>query len=394
MNDMNQLTQGKGYVVVPVGYTSEELNILHTSMQTDILNIVFGSENQRKRLLKKRQFSLTSSNPETWKLFTDVKLRKQVFKEPHKIWKPRNHPLSRSCGMIDIHHNPDIHRMVLFDQRMYNILSQAYGKQELVHSAGPEKFSIKPPNATDMNKHIDANLWHEENNYPERIQSFLAVSVPTQGEWRDRGGLCVLKNFHHYWDFASCLFHYEFGLYPMPKTTSRFHVLPKNFDNYFLPRLRETAQQYSQWLNENKRNFDPDLVEFFTQIQDYIIIPREYNDKPIEWEYVEYQAGDVVMWNQHLPHFSARNNTDELRSVIYYSVFPVDHHWFSMTRQQTWTLSQFENNTFHYEVQATIYSYNIKNSDEYKYRTEHGLTQVYKETELSRRMSGLESWFS
>lgn len=377
------MLNSKGYRVISAGYAQDELYILHQSMQLEVIGTVFGNSPETKE-----PFTFSPTNPEMWRLFTDVKLRKRILTNPNRIWKPRNHPLSKSDGMIDIHHNRLVHKKVLFDPRMYEILSKAYGCRELVHSAGPEKFSIKPPGATDMRKHIDANLWHPENNYPSRIQAFLTVNVPETGEWRDRGGLCVLTNFHHYWDFASAFFHYDFGLYPMDKTTSRFHLLPNDFDSFYLPRLTHAIQEYSKW--QKGAEVDSLLEEFFIQI-DGLEVPEEY--QPIEWKTIECKSGDVVIWDQHLPHFSVRNRTDQLRSVVYYSVFPVTPAFYQSPRRD-WVREQFVKNTFYYDVQAQLLTRKVRNNAELAYRENvTGLTKVYNQNELAQKLSAVTSWF-
>lgn len=387
----------RGFTVVSAGYGTAELKRLARSMKKEVLDILFGEE--RTGLLRDPTFDFSPENPEVWKLFTNPRLREKILLDPTSIWaegNSRRPKLSKSCGQAEIHFSPLIHKKVLFDPRPYQILSQAYEKKELVHSSGPEKICLKPPGATEMPIHCDRNLWCEANNYSERIQAFLAVEVPSTGLWDQRGGLEVLANFHHYWDLASALFHPETGLVPFPAGNSRFHVYPKDFNRTYLPLLQKVARFFTRWFHHDE---DPEtvgyisgeeLLDFFNRIE-FSDPPEEY--QPIEWEVIQYHPGDLVLWSQNLPHRSLANKTDEMRAVIYYSVFPVTPE-FDESEQRVWVREMFHQAKFFYTVEANQYSRQTRNVPEYLYRQAHGVPEYYLKTKLSRRLSGERSWFS
>ena len=195
-----------GYSVTEGLYTTEELKRLERSILDDIQNIVFTNRDI--------DYQLTDYN--SLRVFTDPSYRKEVLGNINVVWKNGNSRkpfLSKSVGMINIHYNRDVFDLIHMNERPYRILSRLYGTEHLVHRVGPERFGIKIKGSTDMIKHIDANLWHEEVNYPERVQVLICVQIPDDVQPRDSGTLELLLGFNRYWNFASALFHPSSGLF-------------------------------------------------------------------------------------------------------------------------------------------------------------------------------------
>src|SRR5579883_2510598 len=118
----------QGYTIVRNFFSPEECQTLTRSFVSSSLVLVFGGTNvdihDEKSLL----------------LFTDPALRKERLDNPNMVWRNGNSRqplLSKSCGMIDIHYNPEQIRMVNFNPRLYDLMANLYQKKELVHSFGP-----------------------------------------------------------------------------------------------------------------------------------------------------------------------------------------------------------------------------------------------------------------
>lgn len=380
--------QSKGYQVYQGVYTPEESSKLRDAILTKAIDLVFT-----------QQGAEVKDEDQALRLFTDPKLRSSLLQNPNLIWRngnSRDPIISKSCGMIDIHFDPVVAEMVTFSTRTYDILKKLYGCRCLVHSQGPERVSIKAPGTTDMPKHIDANPFNQEVNFPRRYQALVVAECPTEGPPK-RGGLCVLANFHHYFDFFGRMFNpYDGPLeYPDPGS-SRFFVLPaspksESFDGKYLPVLQEYAEMYCDYLYHGIKPKDDDIKAFFKILEkEGIILPKKL--PPLEWVAVETEPGDMVVWDQRIPHYSMANTTDTPRIVAYYSVFPVDDEWYG-SEEQKWVEEMFTTGRYYYTPNANQYPRTIRNPEEYASVDMKAFRKVVKQSQHGEFLSGQASWY-
>lgn len=377
---MDKLSED-GFVVIPKVYTLEECQLLTTSVVSEVIDIT---------LRERGASNLFDDDNQNLQFLTDPDLRKLKLKNPNIIWRngsSRTPIISKNCGIIDIHYNLDVLELVTLDERMYRLLSAFYGKSNLCHLEGPERISVKPKGSTNMPQHIDSNLFHPEVNFKERIQSLVCISIDPQAERNPKncGTLCVLKNFHWYFALASKLFHPKTGLKPFPKDIlGRYFLLPEDFDKTYLPVLKEHINGYTNYLHN--REIAKVSNTFYEDLQKSgIVVPEKV--KSIEWTPVVCKPGDVICWNQRLPHYNLRNKLEVPRIVCYYSVFPVssgDKDKLDKCKKM------FQNNAF-YEQGTTI-----KNLEEFEYihkwKFNSKIQEILNKSSLSRKLCGYEPW--
>ncbi len=298
--------------------------------------------------------------------------------------------------MIDIYFNTDHLELVTLNKKLYQEAVKVYKTEKLVN-LGPERFSIKAQGSPDMPKHIDSNFFYNKVNYPVRIQGLVCLEVGDDVSPRDSGTLSVYKNFHHYWDFAGQLFHPKTGLFPFPDLKSRFFVLPKGkkgWDKYYEPIFREHAEMYTRFLLFDVPPNDSETADFFERIRKTVKIPKRL--LPLGWEHVVLKPGDVVFWNQHLPHQSLRNKSKTPRIVSYYNLFPIGKEWYG-SEEQLWTKKQFNEGKKFYSVNAGVYTYNCRNVEEFDHLEKTGaikkINTKTQETSFRRKITGQEDWY-
>lgn len=383
---MEQLKEA-GYTVISQVYSKEECNRLATSITGEVIDIVFRDRNIKFKDLQ----DLSTDNFKNLELLTDIRLREEKMEHPEDIWRDcnsRNPIISKNCGIIDIHYNLDVLKLITTDKRLYELMAELYQSKELVHLDGPERVSVKSKGSVDMPQHIDSNLFYSEVNYPSRIQCLVCVSIDpqVQSNPEDSGTLSVLQNFHHYWDLAAELFHPKTGLFPFPDSKSRYFLLPKNFDKQYLPKLREHIRGYTDYLFRKVIPEDNKVLSFYQGISSKVKVPEKI--KEIKWTAVICSPGDVICWDQKLPHRNVRNKFDIPRIVCYYSVFPVskDRDVESVERCGR----MFSKNIF-------LEGNTLKNVEECKYIEKRDLKEkiqrIISKTKISRRLCGYSSWF-
>nr|QBK92949.1 MAG: putative oxidoreductase [Pithovirus LCPAC403] len=349
-----------GYVVIKGLYSLEEMKRVETSIIKDVDEIVFGGEGKL-------------DDYESLLVFTDSKRTKTTWRNGNS----RQPLLSKSCGQISIHYNQDIIDTIQLDERPYKVMSKLYRTKYLVHTQGLEKLGLKIKGSTNMNKHIDTNLWYDEVNYPKRVQSFICVQCPDDVKPKVAGGLELLVGFDEYWDFASYLFHPKTGLFPMPDCKSRFQVLPKDFDINYLPKLIECAKLY----RENINNFDSPL--FVNWRKEGVTV----GNCELKWTPIVCEPGDMVCWSQRVCHRNLRNTSMTPRIVVYYSLFPVDKHYYG-SQAHAWLRKMIESGEHYYSVNAGKYPTKITNPEEVKL----GKKALIK-TDLGKKLVGEVPWF-
>ena len=400
--DYKRLFDQQGWVIIPDLLSTTDREALKTEMIKTMLDTVF----------TRRGVVLDTNNPENLKLLTNPQLRKDTLSNPKMIWRNNNtrDPIvSKTCGMINIHFHPMILEKISFNPQFYQVLSALYGKintgtrqlqprLNLAHSEGPERFSIKPKGSTKMPQHIDANPFHPEINYPERIQSFYCVNTDFQINPSDSGTIAILDNFCFYFALLGGLCHPRDGVLPFPQNKSRFFLLPKKFDSEWLPKLNQIVRLYTEFFHRGIAADDQRIQARFERLRKAgRSVPNQF--KEMRWKVIRLRPGDFFCWSQCIPHYSCRNKSEIPRMVCYYSIYPVKNTWYDSYHHQ-WTKQMFLNRIFYYSTNAGEYHQNIKNPEERQQLQSLGaenLTQYQnwlRSDSLRAKLSGLESWFT
>jgi hypothetical protein len=392
----------EGYLIIPEVLSNIECKILKDSLIKAAVELVF----------IKKGFNVDSKDPEAPKLFTDMKLRKSKLGETagDAVWRngnTRDPLISKNCGMINIHFNKELLNIITFNTLLYKEASKVMGTPYLVHSCGPERFSIKAPGSVDMPQHIDSNLFNDSINYNYRIQSLITIDVDNTISLRDSGTLCLLTYFHHYWEFARELFHPNSGLIPMKEEMmkSRFFILPSDkqinndFNRDYLPKLKKYASIYFLYLYKEVKIENKKELQFFEKIKTKKInFPKFPYIEKMEWKPIKSKPGDIIFWHQYLPHQSLRNKSKSIsRICAYYSLFPVTPEWYG-TENQKWVEKQFNSCEFYYGANEGNYNITPKNIEELeilkKYKNIDNIVNKFNSTQFYKRISGRESWWS
>nr|QBK91229.1 MAG: putative oxidoreductase [Pithovirus LCPAC202] len=391
----------QGWVIIPGLLSDSNREALKTEMIKTMLDTVF----------TRRGVNIDTNNPENLKLLTDPKLRKRTLSNPGGIWRNNNtrDPIvGKTTGMINIHFNAMILEKIALNPSLYQVLSTLYGKINsetgqlqpminLVHSEGPERFSIKAKGSTKMPQHIDANLFYPEVNYPLRIQSFYCVNTDSQINPSDSGTIAVLDNFCFYFALLGGICHPRYGIHPFPENKSRFFSLPKKFDSEWLPKLNQIVKLYTEFFHRGVVSTDQRIQTRFEQLKKSgRSVPNQFME--MKWKVIRLQPGDFFCWSQCLPHYSCRNKSETPRMVCYYSLYPVSNTWYNSYHNQ-WTKEMFLNRIFYYSTNAGECLKKTKNPEEYQYLKTLGdenLTKYQnwiKSDPLRAKLTGLESWF-
>lgn len=407
-----------GFVVINNVISPEICSLLCQKTLDRIVQIIFANSGIDPAVFAKITFE------ELIHMFTDEKLRVDKLgpagaKIMYRYGNSRRPLLSKSTGMADQHYIPEVLEHIAFNPTLYQIACELYGRTDLVFSAGLERLCFKAPGATAMDKHIDRSLFdscsHESgtvtqtslssSNYCNaageiipRIQCLVTAAVDTTTDTNDVGGLCLLRNFHHYTNFAKYIFHPRTGLVPfpdVPASWSRFFILPKDFDKTYLPPLVQLIQIYMSWCQGHTSGLAPSVQQMFTLCQQNgVTVPLEY--KPISWYAVKLRPGDAVFWNYELPHFSRANKTHTARVAFYYSTFPAGPGWFGSAINR-WLSDQVKELRYSYGVQGNKFPTKAINPEERDYFAKHPdeaerVFQLIMSSELNQRLCGLLSW--
>ena len=373
----------EGYLIVKGVLDQNEIDKLKKDLIQNSIDLVFTQNG----------FDVDANDPESLQLFVDKKLREEKLGQEASriVWRngnTRDPILSKNNGMISIHYNKTLLEIITLNPKLYNHASKILGTDKLVHSEGPERFSIKVKGSVDMPQHIDSNLFVEKSNYPFRIQSLVTLSVGKDVNPRDSGTISIVTHFHLYWKFAGELFHPKTGLFPFSDVKTRFLALPtgsKDFDKYYLPLLKEHAKKY----------YDGEENSFYDSLRKRNITVPKPEDEHLKWKPIEMEPGDMLFWHQHLPHRSLRNKSKTPRIVAYYSIFPVEDNWYG-TKHQLWTSNQFEKCESYQRVYYDVYPSNPTNKEEIEMlkstKNIKNTSNISIETDFRMKISGQKSW--
>lgn len=296
----------RGWEVTPI-FEEKEAHELAEIVRQEALAMVFGDN--------------IPNIPEPELLLTDAALRAQHNIDPEVVWhrgNSRQPKISKSCGMVNVYHNPMIRDRCLFNPRvietirgLYRLLPESTDDERLVYMNGPDRLGFKPINADHMPRHIDSNfcLPIKEQHPRYRVQGVLTLQI-TPGKYN--GSVEVLEGFHHYFEL--------FGIYCgqmkyPPLKGEGFHRLEGSVYLKALPAFITYLHKEIYTLPVvNGTLFTPNPV-----LNDIVkTLPLNY--VPIIWVKPEVKSGDLVCFDSRLPHRNTANKVGN-RIVAYISLY-------------------------------------------------------------------------
>jgi hypothetical protein len=414
MKELVETFHERGWVVIPNVLEKEKCEKIKNSLIKQVLTMIFVDQGE----------NIDPNDEENLLLFTSIEKRRECLENPNIVWQdenPRKPLLSKSCGITNIHYNHHVLRNVIFNEKIYKIMTTLYNKKELVHVEGPERICIKPKGSTEMPQHIDINPFFLEHNYKDdingddRIQAFVCINndenkTENSNGKLENGTLYVLENFHIYWDFIKFVFHptseyFEgndnFNIvrkYKFMNTHSRFYPFSEIYSfeerkniklqttketTKFLSHLNKLIKEYTRYIY--KKVVIKSYHKFFRLLKrNGVSIPEKI--RIISWKSVKCNRGDLVCWKTKLPHHSLANKSTIPRIVCYTSLFAVDKTWKSDIKRKD-TIKIFERMT------------NNENSNdlEIQYMKDLHKTKksrnIYLESDFNKCLSGVDSYY-
>ncbi|CAH6419426.1 Hypothetical protein POVN_LOCUS722 [uncultured virus] len=262
--------------------------------------------------------SLQGLNPTH--LLTDGKLREKWLSNPKMVWRNGNMraPLiSKSCGMVNIYTQPDVRQQILFNPTvvetlriLYATLPEAETKETLCYALGPDRLGLKSKGATDMDRHLDSNVFLPcaEQSPRYRIQALVTLQIGTPAgkvTAADLGSIEVLQSFHLYYALAGWYFR-NVGVTPF-----------SNNGPYPFEELNKThLPGFITWVRDYIYGTDakPDTLKPYLEG-----LPKTYVE--MKWVTPVVKAGELIAFDSRLPHRNTRNKSDVDRIVSYVSLY-------------------------------------------------------------------------
>jgi hypothetical protein len=292
----------KGWQIIPI-LSKPQCEEISQSVKQDVLNTTFGLT---------KEISNFNKCLNGWELFTNPSLRKEYLSNPECIWQNNfsQKPLvSKSCGMVNIFHNPLVRQHILFNAEVVEAIEAEYG-EKVIYAKGSERVSIKPKGSIDMERHMDDNFQNPE----KRIQAFVTLEIDSNNKRKmdSIGSIEVLSNFNHYFDY------YPLFIEKNPEydnETVKSSKIPVVLDKTFL----KSIEPFNEWLQE--KFYSETIKKSYKKFMDVHPIPEEFQQ--IEWEFPNICKGDLFIWDSKLPHRNTKNKSDTLRIVAYVSLYPI-----------------------------------------------------------------------
>lgn len=270
--------------------------------------------------------ALSKAGIDPTQLLVDSKLREQHLQNPKSVWRHNNSRkpiVSKSCGMVNIYHQPQIRDHVLFNTKvvegiraMYKTLPQATQDEKIVYMNGPDRVGVKPKGSTDMERHLDSNLFLPcINQHPRyRVQALVTLQVGApEGKItvRDLGSIEVLAGFHHYYELAGWFFSRLPGVTP-------FTGPPPYPIEKFLNTYLDTFLTWVKTYIYGPEVKPPELKSFIDKLPDKYV--------EVQWHAPITKPGDLLCFDTRLPHRNTRNKSAVTRIVAYVSLYRQEDH--------------------------------------------------------------------
>lgn len=337
-----------GWVVIPGVLDAETARTVAASIRKEVLPVALRGVD-----IADMETKLAAKNRDVSELITDSKLRAEfhvpdtAIREQGNTRKPF---VSISKGMANIYYNEQVRDHVLLNPKVVGAIEALYQDLlgpylRLVPSAGSgsaprseptptpdvgyilgrDRVGFKPKGATDMDIHLDKNLFSGKP-WPYRVQAFVNLSSHTDkakgGDERKRsgltsrqiGGIELLSGSHRVFDLLAYWYGREVG----PATVkSSGDVIPQELRTGF---LKKDLPRFLHWL---KNLFEPDkLAQESEEVRALFAKSGLAKCPEIKLVAPAVEPGDLVCWDQRLAHRNTLNKSSTVRIVAYVSLFP------------------------------------------------------------------------
>lgn len=302
----------KGYTIYRKHISDDVADIVCQSVIRDACNIVFKDE----------PYPPDPNDPDTLSLFTDFNFRKKRLNNPKCVWRDGNTRkpiISKSTGMINICFNHDVQEHVTFNPLTIQRISNLYGTSELVYKQGFDRVCIKAKGSTDMQRHLDYHLNNPSLQFDSnRVQAFVCGKCPTDIPVHQSGTIEMIPYFHLYWKSAQKFFTSPFGKIKIHQLVPQ--QLGKDFDQK-LSMFNEFNRRLHT-IRDNQLPITPDWEPYKDIIE---TLPDKFHE--LQWTPIDLRTGDMICWDQKLPHRSLRNKSSTPRIVFYIRLYKTDDNW-------------------------------------------------------------------
>lgn len=292
--------------------------VLEKKLALEIATILY-NEVLQTTFVPSGEYDNVVACPTPDQLLVNPTLRKQYLRNPSCVWRnnnSRNPIVSKSCGMANIYHNPQVRDHILFNPIIYDIIHQAYQHLlpenkdlKLVYAKGPERVGIKPKGASDMERHMDTTfiLPHQH-----RVQAFVTLNIDEHKDV-NVGSIEVLSNFHHYFAYYPIFLKYHPQYIGVTATSVKY---PLNLDTQFM----QSLPVFETWLQTTF--YSSNISTEWSQFIQSNPIPLMY--LTIHWIQPKLTIGDLFIFDARCPHRNTKNTSHIPRIVAYVSLYPVE----------------------------------------------------------------------
>jgi hypothetical protein len=304
------------------------------SIIKEVKEIVFNREDEKEVVAK-----LEEEGKDPLLLLTDNKLREEYLTNPKSIWyndNIRTPKIAKSTGMANLFFNNQVRDKVLFNEDLYNIVSTLYsvlsGKEEdCIYLYGPERVCVKPQGSTHMPKHIDCDitcykentdLKHSPQTHPLsmfRVQTITCLQIDT--EEKNNGRTDLLSGYNNYFLLGAYFFR---KIIPKPKEEVGHRFTPVVVQEIFSKHLDSFLEHINDLYDKKGKLLPKEDTPYSKERSTY---ERIYNSLPkkkikIEWIQPVVEPGDVLCFDQRLPHRNTKNDSPISRVVCFASFYP------------------------------------------------------------------------
>lgn len=338
--------QKHGYVVVDL-LTDQQVRDLCDEL-VDFLQFTLGEE--------KHVLDLT--NPLTFKIFTDKEYATKNLTNPEILQEPghqyKANWIRKSTGMIGAYFLPQKQKYITCNSDLQNMIKQLLNVENILSM--PAKSGIKATEASHMPWHFDTDPFQKHSllEWPsfvkpplkagDRVQAVIILHAHDTN--KNAGNLQLVPRFHHYWDDFK-----EFV------TEQKWE--PKSKGIYEIKSLPKMLKEFNEYLISKYPHF-------------ILLKPEKIQVKP----------GQVVLWNNVLPHRSMENKSPTPRLVSYVEFYAVEPDFKDYLCWPSW-VQQMKSGSYGKNRQEQAYlklNQHLVNNEL--------LSEIYQSNEYNRIMYG------
>ncbi len=324
-----QAFKQRGYIVIK-GIITKPHRIARSIIK-EVKQIVFTSDEDQASLSK-----LEKKEIDPLLLLVDAKLREKYLDEPKSVWfnnNIRTPKIAKNNGIANIYHNERVRDKILFNEDIYNAICTLYslltGKQEdCIYLYGPDRVCVKPQGATHMPKHIDCNIaCYEEDEETKSVQnnplSMFRIQTVTclqiDPETKNNGRTEILSGYNNYFLLGAYYFRkmfsseYKIGILFTPVIVQE--VFAKN-----LPEFLEYVDSFYKKGKLLPKEKTPLKKERDLYERIYASLPKRKIE--IAWVQPNVTPGDILCFDQRLPHRNTKNDSPIARVASFVSLYP------------------------------------------------------------------------